>query len=97
MRYYSTALKSIFPDLITFDISFNLEHDNQLKQDALENVWAAISSLDKNPAHRHEIDGILDFLNDAIVFLEDMKTTNGREILVSTLKETIERIQEEIR
>ena len=38
MKYYSTALKSIFSDLINFDISNNLAHDYQLKQDMLENV-----------------------------------------------------------
>lgn len=70
MKYYATALKSIFSNIINFDISNNLAHDHQLKQDMLENVWAAIYGLDKDPAHAHEIDGILDFLNDAIVFFE---------------------------
>jgi len=97
MKYYATALKSIFSDLINFDISNNLFHDHQLKQDMLENVWTAIYGLDRDPAHRHEIDGILDFLNDAIVFLEEMKTTRRKAELVSHIKEVIERIQEEIR
>ena len=70
MKYYATALKSIFSNIINFDISNNLAHDHQLKQDMLENVWAAIYGLNKDPAHAHEIDGILDFLNDAIVFFE---------------------------
>lgn len=67
MKYYNTALKSVFTDLITYDISNNLKHDHLLKQNALEDLWAAISILDRDPAHMHEIEGILDFLNDAIV------------------------------
>lgn len=96
MKYHATALKSIFSDLINFDINNNLVYDHQLKQDMLENVWAAICELDRDPAHRYEIDGILDSLNDAIVFLEEMKTTRHKAELVSHIKETIERIQEDI-
>lgn len=97
MKYYATALKSFFPDLIKFDINNNLVHDHQLKQDMLENVWAAICELDRDPAHRYEIDGILDSLNDAIVFLEEMKTTRRKAEFVSNIKETIENLQREIR
>lgn len=80
MKYYATALKSIFSDLINFDISNNLTHDHQLKQDMLENVWAAIYGLDKNSVHIYEIKGILDFLKDAIVFFrrdENNKRQSG--------------------
>lgn len=97
MKYYATALKSIFSDLINFDISNNLTHDHQLKQDMLENVWAAIYGLDKNSVHIYEIKGILDFLKDAIVFLEEMKTTRGKAELISHIEETIENLQREIR
>lgn len=97
MKYYATALKSIFSDLINFDISNNLTHDHQLKQDMLENVWAAIYGLDKNSIHIYEIEGILDFLKDAIVFLEEMKTTRGKAELISHIEETIENLQREIR